>query len=213
MSGVSDFNFGHKEDAEATGDGSAIAILKRIRTLLGGAGASASQVDDAAFTPATSGIMMAGFFADETAPDVVNEGDGGAARMTLYRAVHVNVRDASGNELSPPSLTARLLSAAASTNATNAKNAAGYMYGIRGYNARGSAVYLKLYNKASSPTVGSDTPVQTIYLPATAAFAVDWPVGYYFSTGISFALTTAGADADTGALTAGDILALNLDYA
>lgn len=41
--------------------------------------------DDSAFTPATSYVGAAGFFADETAPDSVDEGDIGAARMTLDR--------------------------------------------------------------------------------------------------------------------------------
>ena len=43
--------------------------------------------DDAAFTPGTSLVAPAGFFADETAPDSVDEGDVGAARMTLDRKV------------------------------------------------------------------------------------------------------------------------------
>lgn len=41
--------------------------------------------DDSAFTPATSYVGASGFFADETAPDSVDEGDIGAARMTLDR--------------------------------------------------------------------------------------------------------------------------------
>jgi hypothetical protein len=45
--------------------------------------------DDAAFTPATSKVMVAGFQADETATDSVDEGDAGAARMTLDRKVIV----------------------------------------------------------------------------------------------------------------------------
>lgn len=41
--------------------------------------------DDSAFTVGTSFIGVAGFLADETAPDSVDEGDVGAARMTLDR--------------------------------------------------------------------------------------------------------------------------------
>lgn len=108
--------------------------------------------------------------------------------------------------------TTRLLSAAASTNATSAKGSAGRLYAIQGYNAAAAVRYLKLYNKATSPTVGTDTPVKTMALPAGAGFAFDWPVGYSFATGIAFALTTGSADADTGALTAADVLGLNLDY-
>lgn len=110
--------------------------------------------------------------------------------------------------------TARLLSAAASTNATSVKGSAGRLYKIQGYNAAAAVRYLKLYNKATAPTVGTDTPVRTIALPPLTAFDLDWSnLGYYFSTGIAFALTTGSADADTAALTAGDILGLNMDYA
>lgn len=108
--------------------------------------------------------------------------------------------------------TARMPSAAASTNATSAKASAGRIYAIQGYNAAGAVRYLKFYNKASAPTVGTDTPIKTLALPPAAAFAFDFPVGYSFATGIAFALTTGSADADTGALTAGDVLGLNVDY-
>jgi len=108
--------------------------------------------------------------------------------------------------------TSRMLSAAASTNATSAKASAGRLYAIQGYNAAAAVRYLKLYDKASAPTVGTDTPVKTLALPPGVGFAFDFPLGYSFATGIAFALTTGSADADTGALTAGDVLGLNLDY-
>lgn len=56
--------------------------------------AVATHADDAAFTPATDGVVVIGGFADETSPDSVNEGDAGAFRMTLARNLHVvNVAD------------------------------------------------------------------------------------------------------------------------
>jgi hypothetical protein len=116
-----------------------------------------------------------------------------------------------------PNLTARLLSAAASTNATSVKASAGNLHKIVGTQVNAAARYLKLYNKASAPTVGSDTPVWTFYLPPTAVggglFTLDFGTQpLYFSTGIAYALTTAAADADTGALTAGDVIAMNIAY-
>lgn len=48
-------------------------------------GAIAGIVDDAAFTPATSEVLPVGFFADESSADSVDEGDTGAARMSLDR--------------------------------------------------------------------------------------------------------------------------------
>jgi hypothetical protein len=55
-------------------------------------------VDDAAFTPATSSVMMAGFEFDDSSPDSVNEGDAGAARMSANRNIYMTIRDAAGNE-------------------------------------------------------------------------------------------------------------------
>jgi hypothetical protein len=114
--------------------------------------------------------------------------------------------------------TARLLSAAASTNATSVKASAGNVFKIVGVQVNAAARYLKLYNKATAPTVGTDTPIWTFYLPPTAVggglFTLDFGAQpLYFATGIGYALTTAAADADTGALTAGDVIAMNIAYA
>ena len=111
-----------------------------------------------------------------------------------------------------PTNVTRIVSAAASTNATSAKASAGTLYRVTGYNANAAARYFKLYNKASGPTVGTDTPVWTEYLPAQSRFEIALPSGLYFGTGIAFSLTTGVADADTGALTAADVLALNVAY-
>lgn len=111
-----------------------------------------------------------------------------------------------------PQYASRITSAAATTNATSAKASAGYLHHVSGYNAAAAGRYLKIYNKASAPTVGTDTPVLTIYLPATTAFAITYPA-MYFGTGIAYALTTGAADNDTGALTAADVLGLNVMYA
>lgn len=106
----------------------------------------------------------------------------------------------------------RILTAAASTNATLAKAKPGKLFFIRGLNAAAATRYIKLYNKASAPTVGTDVPIRTLAIPASSAFVLSWDGGLTFPTGIAYALTTGVADADTGALTAGDILALNVEY-
>jgi hypothetical protein len=58
----------------------------------------ATQVDDAVFVPAGNRVMMAGATFDDTAPDSVDEGDGGALRMSSNRALYTILRDAAGNE-------------------------------------------------------------------------------------------------------------------
>lgn len=104
---------------------------------------------------------------------------------------------------------------AASTNATSVKASAGQLYDIECYNLNASPRYLKLYNKASAPTVGTDVPVRTILIPGNTAgggVARFIALGLAFSTGIAFALTTGVADTDTGAVAANEIV-VNLGYA
>jgi hypothetical protein len=109
---------------------------------------------------------------------------------------------------------ARLVSAAATTNATLVKSSAGRLFKIRGYNAKAAVAYFKLYNKATAPTVGTDTPVLTIPLKASDMFDIDFgAIGLGFATGIGFGITGAVADADTTALVAADVVGLNVMYA
>lgn len=108
--------------------------------------------------------------------------------------------------------TSRIVSAAASTNPTLAKASAGTLHNIHGYNTSATAKYLKLYNQATAPTVGTDIPIITIAIPPTAAFAIDYPNTYFFTRGIAYALTGAAADADTTALVAGDVVGLNVNF-
>lgn len=142
-------------------------------------------------------------------------------------ATPVTLVDASGQEVgitgsplvvdgaaggSGATTTARLPSSAATTNATVAKNAAGDLFSLIGFNTNAAVRYLKIYDKATAPTVGTDTPVLTIPLVPSAGFAIDFaPLS--FSLGIGYALTTGAADADTGAVGAGDIVGLNVVFA
>lgn len=113
-----------------------------------------------------------------------------------------------------PSTPYKLVSAA-STNATSLKGSAGVIYGIQISNINASPRYLKLYNKASAPTVGTDTPVKTLIIPGNATGAgSNVPIsirGINFSTGIAFALTVEATDAGTTGVAANEIV-VNIDY-
>lgn len=104
----------------------------------------------------------------------------------------------------------RLLSAA-TTNATAVKTSRGRVYGWYLYNANASVRYLKLYDKASAPTVGTDTPLMTIPIPPGSGANAFSPDGIGFLLGIGFALTTGVADNDTAAVAANEIV-VNLFY-
>lgn len=112
-----------------------------------------------------------------------------------------------------PNASSRIPTSAASVNATSAKASAGRIFTIIAYNTTASTIYLKVYNMASAPTVGTDTPVLTLPIPAGGGLAMDWPKGLYCSTGIAYALTTSVADAGSAAVGAGDIVGLNVVYA
>lgn len=119
--------------------------------------------------------------------------------------------DITGIALRRPNATSRLLSAAASVNATVVKASPGALFKIQGTNANAAKRYLKLYDKATTPA-STDTPVMTLELAASAAFNFDFQ-HHWFAAGIGYRITTAAADNDTGVLTSGDILCLNVSYA
>jgi hypothetical protein len=111
---------------------------------------------------------------------------------------------------SPSQSTHRLLSAAASVNATLVQAGPTVLTGITCVN--GAAItYLKLYDKATAPA-GSDTPRRTILIPANATYTFESSLGMVFGLGLGYRLTAAAADADTTAVASAAILCLNIDY-
>lgn len=101
--------------------------------------------------------------------------------------------------------------AAASTNATSIKASAGQLYGWQIVNNASSVRYVKFYNKASAPTVGTDVPVFTLGLAANTSANVLNSIGIAYSTGIAIAITAGIADNDTTAVSANDLV-VNIFY-
>ena len=101
--------------------------------------------------------------------------------------------------------TVTTLDVAAGTNAAFIKNAAGMVYEVHAFNAAAYAVFLRLYNKASAPTVGTDVAFRTIMVPAGGHAVVTYPGGAYFATGIAYATTKLAAYNDATALVAHDL--------
>lgn len=105
------------------------------------------------------------------------------------------------------------LLSAATTNATSIKITAGTLFSLNASNTTATIAYIKLYNKASAPTVGTDTPVMTITVPANGYVDLSIPpMGLAFATGIAYAITGAAALADATAVAANQII-LNGSYA
>lgn len=92
----------------------------------------------------------------------------------------------------------------ASTNAASVKASAGVLFEVTVSNPTATAAYVKLYNKASAPTVGTDVPVLTIPVAANSTVQYDLgQVGKRFATGIAVATTGAIAANDTTNAVAG----------
>jgi hypothetical protein len=88
---------------------------------------------------------------------------------------------------------------ATTTNATEVSSVPANISILHMENSGDGVRYVKLYNKASAPTVGTDVPLITIGIPAVSSSSFTLPalVGIDFSIGISFAITLQAADSDT----------------
>lgn len=178
-------------------DGSALTSLQLIDDTV--------VADDAAFTPGTTKVNMAGFEADESSTDSVDEGDAGAARMTLDRKVIVNPQPHTAGGLSI------FRSLDIDETEEDVKTSAGQVYGWYIFNAATSVRYVKFYNAtAANVTVGSTTPVMTLPIPAVSSGGMAYNMmgahGIVFDTAICVAATTALADNDSGAPSTGDVI-------
>ena len=93
------------------------------------------------------------------------------------------------------------LISAATTNSSLVKASTGTLYMLSASNSTATVAYIKIYNKVTAPTVGTDTPVFTFMVPANGAVMVPIPsVGVNFAAGIGFALTGLATTADTTAV-------------
>ena len=183
-------------------DGAALTALQKIDDPV--------LVDDAAFTPATSSVMMSGFEADESSTDSVDEGDAGAARMTLDRKQIVTPQPHTTGGLSI------FRSLDLDETEEDVKTSAGTVWGWYIANTATSTRFVKFYNAtAANVTVGTTTPVLTLPIPGNssddiAANALGG-MGITFDTAICVAATTGVADNDTGAPAANDVI-VNIFY-
>ena len=106
------------------------------------------------------------------------------------------------------------VTSSAGVQSTSIKASAGVLKGYSIFNTNAAARFFKFYNTASTPAVGTDTPVITLILPGSTAGAgavQTLDKGVNFATGIAIAVTDAIGTTSTGAISAGDIAA-NIYY-
>jgi hypothetical protein len=102
-------------------------------------------------------------------------------------------------------LTKSRVQSAATTNATSVKASAGQVYFVEVGNNGASDAWIKFFDKASAPTVGTDTPVWTCYIPKGMGRFTNTDIGLVFSTGIAYAVTGGAGDSDTTAVAAAQV--------
>lgn len=145
---------------------------------------------------------------------ILNRLDAGYAQLQFLNVPVAPVTN--GSPYTGPTKTFRLLDSAAGVNSNLIKGAPGKLYYIEGQNNAAYAVFLKLYDKATAPIIGTDTPRRTTRLAPGTPFAFALGAnggGPLFYNGIGFGLTKVNTDADTTPVLFSDIQTINFDYA
>jgi len=158
------------------------------------ANATAIKVDNSAVTQPVSGTVTV---QQSTASNLKVDLSGTAANST---AIKISAAPATSGGLS----IYRNISLVAT--GVNIKASAGQVYGLMIYNGATSTRFVKLYNKATAPTVGTDTPILTLPIPSGASVAVDYSSGIAFGTGIGIGATQLVGDSDTTAPASNEVV-------
>lgn len=121
--------------------------------------------------------------------------DGEEGNLALDSSGNLKTAPAAGSSqdvVAKPGTSGGLTLARVVTGTTGTiKASAGQAYWLTVYNVNAAVRYLHLYNKASAPTLSTDTPVLTIPLAATGVRDINIAtLGAAFSTGIAWAYTT-----------------------
>ena len=109
------------------------------------------------------------------------------------------------------------LVAANSTNSTLISAGQHTVYSVELGGVGSVPAFLKIYDKATAPTCGTDTPVKVLIIPAAATAAngagsnVPFPVGINILNGLGICITGVVTDADTTAVAATTFV-INIDY-
>lgn len=175
--------------------------------ILGNAGAIMDFAGQNAASPANS-LLIGGQF--NTTPTTITSGNSSPLQLDTNGKLLVNCTGCSAGStvgLIPQTSGGLTLShtvLAASTNATSTKASAGQVYSFCLNNNAAYPIFLKLYNKATAPTVGTDTPVSVLEAQAGVPICKQTEEGFAFATGIAWAATKGITDADTTAVLISD---------
>ena len=170
------------------------------------------RVKNLATAPASSTALSLLYVACTDYMELTTEVTAGRGSVAAGQGLPVNV---TGVVTTTPYLTPSISYGAATattrlsdatTNAVLVKASAGAISHIFACNTSASWKYIKLYNKATAPVVGTDTPLFVFGIPPGGSFAPPLVMQLRFTLGIGFAITGGSATTDTTPTAAGDVL-------
>ena len=143
---------------------------------------------------------------------VSQTGSGNAMRVNIDAGTTAVTVAPTGINVAPVApVTPLIINSAASTNGQLVLTGSSGLHALFATNTGATAAYVKLYNKATAPIVGTDVPAMIVTVPAAVAGVPGEKEitpgfsGYRFALGLGLAITGAAADADTTAVAAGQV--------
>ena len=101
---------------------------------------------------------------------------------------------------------------AASTTATNVTTKKTRLLSIDAQNKGASAAFLRIYDKATAPSPGSDVPKMTFMLPAGGGKVNEKNMAMELASGFGYAITGGSGETDTTNVTNADEVVVNFEY-
>lgn len=170
--------------------------------------------------PASSTTLTIPFIAVEDYAEITaeivgargNASGAGSLPVTVANTPNVSVSGVAQVQLSPQTSSGGFTNfgkivSTASTNGTSIKGSNGTLGSMVAQNVSSLTRYLKLFNKASAPSVGVDAPFHVYVLPPNSTFVVPIPaMGWRLGAGIAIAITGGISDTDATAIGAGEVV-------
>ena len=136
-----------------------------------------------------------------------------SATLSALEGVNATVSGTAGTVNPVVPATPYFVNSAASTNGALILTGTSNLSSFYATNEGATTAYVKLYNKATAPTVGTDVPEMTIPVPDAAAVSgvpgvATIPIGFHgfrFALGLGIAITRKAVYTDTTAVGAGEV--------
>jgi hypothetical protein len=161
------------------------------------------KAEDGVHTSGDVGVMALMVRNDGTTVLTSNDGDYSALAVDGFGAAYTRPRFSAnqGNNF-----TKHRAISGASTNATSVKGSLGNIFSLFLANSHATLDrYFKLYDKATAPTVNTDTPTHTILLAPRSNVIVPILGFISFGTGIAYSITDLMADTGQAAIGANEV--------